>query len=194
MSFNWVFSWSPWRSLSWVMPLLWVFQKNALSTVALCVCPIQSCCQVFLSCRSMFKGDLKKYYLYSLHSLCVSIFELVIWLLHSHHSRTMFWVSCRWCGTHHVPPSTRLLPSTSTHHLGNSLRNKFSTLRSICLNDIFYRSRHRLTSFPLIDRINRLFNIKAYIHTQYIVLGFLGNHWHQWWSPSHLLMLHIIDQ
>ena len=47
--------------LSWVMSLLWVFQKNALSTVALCVCLVQSCCQVFLSCRPMFKGDLKKF-------------------------------------------------------------------------------------------------------------------------------------
>ena len=109
--------------LSWIMSLLWVFQKNALSTVALCVCPIYSCCQVFLSCFPMFKGDLKKFYLCSLHSLCVSIFESFLWLLHSHNSRTMFRVSCRRCGTHHGPPSTRLFSLTSTHHTGNSLRN-----------------------------------------------------------------------
>ena len=132
--------------LSWAMSILWVFQKNSLSTVALCVCPVQSCCQVFLSCRPMFKGDLKKFYLCSLHSLCVSIFESVIWLLHSHHSRTMFRVSCHRCGTHHGPPSMRLFPSTSAHHPRNSLRNEFSTLISICLNDIFSFSQHSFTS------------------------------------------------
>ena len=84
-------------------------------------------------------------YLCSQNSLYVSTFESVLWLLHSHHSRTMFQVSCHRCGTHHGPPSTRLFLSTSAHHLGNSLRNKFSTLRSVCLNDRFSRSRHRFT-------------------------------------------------
>ena len=77
-----------------------------------------------LSCHPMFKGDPKKFYLCNPHSPCVSIFESSIWLLHSHHSRTMFWVSCRRCGTHHGPPSTRLFLLTLAHHPGNSLRNK----------------------------------------------------------------------
>ena len=77
-----------------------------------------------LLCCLMFKGDLKKFNLYSQHSLCVSTFESVLWLLNSHHSKTMFWVSCRRCGTHHGPPLTRLFLSTSTHLLGISLRNK----------------------------------------------------------------------
>ena len=102
------------------------------STVALCVCPVQSCYQVFLSCCPMFKGDLKKFYLYSLHNFCVSIFESIIWLLHSHHSITMFWVSCCRCGAHHGPPSMRLFPSTSAHHPGNSLRNNIWYLE-ICM-------------------------------------------------------------
>ena len=93
-------------------------------------CPLSHCVSIWsnhatdsLSCCPMFKGDLKKFYLRSLHSLCVNIFESVIWLLYSHHSKTMFRVSCHRCGTHHGPPSMRLLPSTSAHHPGNSLRN-----------------------------------------------------------------------
>ena len=148
---------------------------------------------ILVSCRPMFKGNLNKSYLCSQHSLCSSTFELVLWLLHSHHSRTMFQVSCRRCGTHHGPPSMRLCPSTSVHHLGNSLRNKnlvpwdlYALMAdSLALN---IGSHH----WPLIDRINWVFDIRTSIHTQYIVLGYLGNHWHQWWSPSHLLTVHII--
>ena len=132
--------------LSWVMSLLWVFQKNALSTVALCAMSGLVMLPRLLSCHPMFKGKLNKFYLYSKKSLCVNTFELVLWLLHSHHSRTMFRVSCHRCGTHHGPPSTRLFSSTSAHHPGNSIRNKFSTLRYVCLNDRLSRSRHRFTS------------------------------------------------
>ena len=152
--------------LSWVMSLLWVFQNNAFSTIALCVCPIQSCYQVFFSCRLMFKGNLKKFYLCIPHSLCVSIFESVLWLLHSHHSKTMFQVSCRRCGTHHGPPSTRLFPSTSAHHPGNSLRNKnlvpwdLSALMTDSLA-LDIGSHH----WPLIDRIYWVFDIRKSIHT-----------------------------
>ena len=153
--------------LSWVMPLLWFFQKNALSTVALCVCPVQSCCQVFFSCHLMFKGDLKNFHLYNLHSLSVSIFESVLWLVHSHHSRTMFRVSCHRCGTHHGPPSMILFPSILSHHPGNSFRNKnlipwdlYSLMTdSLALN---IGSHH----WPLIDRIDWVFKIRRSIHTQ----------------------------
>ena len=140
-------SWSPWRStfMSHVTPL-------SLSKECIVHCRMMSLSRSLrlpnlLSCHPMFKGYLKTVYLCSLHSLCVSIFESIIWLLHSHHSITMCWVSCRRCGTHHGPPSTRLFPSTSAHHPGNSLRNKkLSTLRSVCLNDRFSRSRHRFRS------------------------------------------------
>ena len=40
----------------------------------------------------------------------------------------------------------RLFLSTSAHHPRNSLRNKFSTLRSVCLNDRFSRYQQRFTS------------------------------------------------
>ena len=90
--------------------------------------------------------EVEKVYLCSQNSLCVSTFESVLWLPHPHHSRTLFRVSCRRCGIHHGPPSMRLFMSTSAHHPGNSLRNKFSTLRSVCLNDRFSYSRHRFTS------------------------------------------------
>ena len=46
----------------------------------------------------------------------------------------------------------------------------------------------------LIDRFDWVFDIKSSLHTQGIVLGYLGNHWHQWCSPSHLLTIHIIDR
>ena len=123
MSFNWVFSWSPWWStfMSHVIPL-------SLSKDCIVHCHIV--CQSrlvmlpsLLSCRPMFKGDLKKCRLCSPHSLCISILESFIWLLHAHHSITMFWVLCRRCGTHHGLPSMRLFLSTSANHPRNSLRN-----------------------------------------------------------------------
>ena len=94
-----------------------------------------------LLCHPMFKGKLKNFFLYSQNSICVSTFELVLWLLHSHHSKFFFRVSCRRCWTHHGPPSMRLFSSTSPHHPGTSLRNKkLSTLRSVFLNDRFSHS------------------------------------------------------
>ena len=152
--------------LSWVMPLLWVFQKNALSTVILFVCLLVMLPSL-LSSRLMFKGKLKKFYLCSQNSLSVSTFESILWLLHSHHSRTMFRVLCHRCGTHHGPPSTRLFPSTSAHHLGNSLRNKnlvpwdlYALMTDSLALDI--GSNHR----PLIDRIDWVFDARTSIHTQ----------------------------
>ena len=45
----------------------------------------------------------------------------------------------------------------------------------------------------LIERYHRLFNSKSFIHTWRDVLRYLGNHWHQWWFPSCLLTVYIID-
>ena len=44
-----------------------------------------------------------------------------------------------------------------------------------------------LHHWPLIERFHRLFEFNSLIHTQWIVLEYLGSHWHQWWSPLHLL-------
>ena len=120
-----------------------------------------------LSCRPMFKRKLKKFYLYSWNSLYVSTFESGLWFLHSHNSRTMFWVSCHRFGTHHGPPSTILFPSTSTHHPRNSLRNKnlvpwdlYALMTNSLALDI--GSHH----WPLIHRIEWVFDIKTSIRTQ----------------------------
>ena len=51
------------------------------------------------------------------------------------------------------PPSMRLFLSTSAHNLGISLRNKFSTLRSVCLNDRFSCSRKMFTSLNFVLKI-----------------------------------------
>ena len=119
------------------------------------------------SCHPIFKGKLKKVYLCNQNSLCVSTFESVLWLLHSHHSKTMFRVSCHWCRSHHGPPSMRLFPSTWAHHLGTSLRNKnlvpwdlYALMTDSLALDI--GSHH----WPLIDIIDWVFDIKTSIHTQ----------------------------
>ena len=56
--------------LSWVMSLLWVFQKNALSTVALCVYLVQSCYQVLCCVARCSKGSWRSLPLQSKQSLC----------------------------------------------------------------------------------------------------------------------------
>ena len=131
--------------LSWVIPLLWVFQKNALPIVALCSTSSSQCCQVFGRAARCSKGSWKFTYVIKIAFVSVP-FESVLWLHYLQHSKMLFWVSCHRCGIHHGPPSTRLFLSTSDHHLGISLRNKFSTLIFVCLNDRFSRSRHRFTS------------------------------------------------
>ena len=153
--------------LSWVVSLLWVFSKECIvhhHTVCLSGLVMLPS---LLSCCPMFKGKLKKFYLCSQNSLYVSTFELVLWLSHSHNSRTLFRVSGRRCGIDHGPPLMRLFPSTSAHHPGNSLRNKnlvpwdlYALMTdSLALN---IGSHH----WPLIDRIDWVFDIRTSIHTQ----------------------------
>ena len=74
----------------------------------------------------MFKREtILRVYTCSQNNLFESVtFELVLWLHYLQNSRTLFRVSCRLCGIHHGPPSTRLFLSTSSHHPGISLRNK----------------------------------------------------------------------
>ena len=109
--------------------------------------------------------EIEEFYLCNQNSLRVSTFESVLWLLHSHHSRTMFRVSFRRCGTHHGPPSMRLFSSTSAHHMGNSLRKKNLVpwdLYALMIDSLALDigSHH----WPLIDRIDWVFNIKTSIH------------------------------
>ena len=129
------------------MPLLWFFQRIH--------CPLLHCvppCQVNAAKSLVVPPYVQKGNCFeSLHlqskQIFVSVtFESVLWLHPTQNSSTLFWFSCRRCGIHHYPPSMRLFLLTSAHHLGISLRNKFSTLRSVCLNDRFSLSRHRFTS------------------------------------------------
>ena len=119
-----------------------------------------------LSCRPMFKGKLKKFYFCSQNSLCFNTFGSVLWLPYSHHSRTVFWVSCHECGTHHGPPSTRLFPSTSTHLPRNSLRKKKLVpwdLYALMIDSLALDigSYH----WPLIEIIDWVFDIRKPIRT-----------------------------
>ena len=47
--------------------------------------------------------EVEKVYLYSQNNFCVSNFESVLWLPHSHHSKNLFRVLCHRCGIHHGP-------------------------------------------------------------------------------------------
>ena len=97
ISINWVFSWSPWWStfMSHVTPLSLskecIVHRHTVCLSGLVMLPS------LLSCCSMFKGKLKKFYLCSQNNLCISTFESDLWLLYSHHSRTLFQVLCGWC-------------------------------------------------------------------------------------------------
>jgi len=53
----------------------------------------------------------------------------------------------------------------------------------------FFVFDYGLTSLALGWRIPSMFNSRSFIHTWWIVLWHLGNHRHQWWSSSHLLMI-----
>ena len=161
-----VFSWFPWRSnfMSHVTPLS--LSKECIVHYHIMCLSRPFMLPSILSCHPIFKGKLKKFYICGENSLCVSIFESVLWLLHSHHSRTMFRVSCHRCGTHHGPPSTRLFSSTSAHYPGNSLRNK-----NLVPWDLYALMTYSLAldigshHWPLIDRINWVFDIRTSIHT-----------------------------
>ena len=115
---------------------------------------LSRCCQVFCLATQCSKGSWK--FTYAIEIAFVSVtFELVLWLHYLQYSRTLFWVSCRRCGIHHGPPSTRLFLSTSYHHLGISLRNK-----KIVPWDLYASMTYPLTfdigshHWPLIERFN----------------------------------------
>ena len=90
--------------------------------------------------------EVKKVYLCSQNSLCVSTFESVLWLLHSHYSRTMF--------EFHVVDVGFIMALLQREYSYRHqliiqeivLEKNFSTLRSVCLNDKFSHSQNRFTS------------------------------------------------
>ena len=106
---------------------------------------IESMLPSILSCLLMFKAKFESLPIQVKTTFMSVPFELVLWLHYLQHFRSLFQVSCHWCGIHHVPPSTRLFLSTSAHHPRNSFRNKFSTLISACLNEKYSLSQHRFT-------------------------------------------------
>ena len=139
-SVNWVFS----LSLSWSTFMRhatpFSLSNNALSIVASCSASSSQCYQVFCRVTQCLKRSWK--FTSAVKTTFVSIlFESVLWLYYLQHSRTLVQVSYRRCGIHHGPPSMRLFLSTSAHHPGISIKNKFSTLISVCLTDRFSHSQ-----------------------------------------------------
>ena len=137
-------------------------------------CPLSHCVSILSSNATKscvlspdVQREVEEFYLYSQNNLCVGTFESILWLLHSHHSRTVLWLSCHRWGTHHGPPSTRLFPSTSAHHPGTSIRNK-----NLVRWDLYALMTYSLAlnigshHWPLIDRIDWVFDIRTSIHTQ----------------------------
>ena len=163
-SVNWVINLSPSRStfMSHVTPLS--LSKNTLSTITLCSTSWSQYCQVFYRVARCSKGSWK--FTSAIKTTFVSVpFELVLWLNHLQHSKTLFWVLCRRCGIHHGPPSTRLFLSTPAHHLWISLRNKLVPLglyASMIDSLTFDIDSHH---WPLIEIFDWVFDIKSSIHT-----------------------------
>ena len=89
-------------------------------------------------------------------------FESVLWLHHTQNSRTLFQVLCHCYGIHHGPPSARLFLSTSTHHLGISLRNIVVPSNVYALMAYFLAFNNRFTSYKF-DR-----NIQSSVRHQII--------------------------
>ena len=148
--------------LSWVMSLLWVFQRMhcMLLHYVLVSAWFSQCCQVFCHVTWCSKGSWK--FTFAIKTTFVLVpFESVLWLWCSQHSRTLFWVSCRRCGIHHGLSSMRLFLSTSDHHLRISPRNK-----NIVHWDLYTLMKYSLTlgigshHRPWIKIFNWLFDTK----------------------------------
>ena len=128
--------------------------KNALSIVTLCSALSSQCCQAFGRVALCSKGKLSWEFTHAVKiNFCVSYFWVIpmVTSYSKFHNFVPSFVSSMWDSS--CPSSMRLFLSTSAHHLGISLRNNFSTLRYICLNDIFSRSRHRFTSLTFDQNI-----------------------------------------
>ena len=104
--------------------------------------------QVFLSCCPMFKGDLKKFYLCSLHNLLVSVFLSQSYGYYIHIIPNL----CSKFRVVNVGLIMALLRRdySRRHHIiirEIVLETKLSTLRFVCLNDRFSHSRHMFISW-----------------------------------------------
>ena len=103
-------------------------------------------------------------------------------------------VSCRWWKIHHGPHSTTLFMSSSTPYPGIRIRSQVNYLGLACVNGrlpcFHCMSLHH---WLLIQRCHQVFESNSFIHIRWYVLRYLGNHWNQWWLPSHLLTVYIID-
>ena len=144
---NWVFNWRAIQStyMSHVTPLSLLERMHFLHSYHVYVWSNQ-CFQFYKLCFPMFKVKLKRFTsAVKTASMSVLLSQSYGYLIHII-PELLFHISCRRCRIHHGSPSTRLFLSTSAHHPRNSLRNKFSTFRSVCLNNIFSHSRHRFTS------------------------------------------------
>ena len=190
-SVNWVFilslSWSTFMSHVTLLSL----SNNALSIIVLFSTSLSQCCQVYCHATRCSKGSLKftsavkttfvsvllsqsdGYIIYNIPELCskfrvvdVGFIMALLWLDYS----------CR-----HQLKIQELFLETSLVPW-----DLYASMTDSLALDI--GSHH----WPLIKRFDWVFDIKKSIHTQYIVLWYLGNHWHQWWSPLHLLTVHII--
>ena len=73
------------------------------------------------------------------------------------------------------------------------LETKTSNLRLHSLMVGYLDFNTSLHYFLLIEGSHRVFDSKSFIHIWWYVLRYLGNHWHQWLFPSHLLTVYIND-
>ena len=135
-----------------------------------------------------------RFYICSQNYLCVSYLWVIPMVTSYSNSRNLFWVLCHWCGIHHGPPSMRLFMLTLSHRPGISLTKKIvhSDLYASMIDTLSFEIG--LHHQPLIKIFNQMFDIKSSIHIRGIIIEYLGNHQHQWWYPSHLLTVLIIDR
>ena len=93
-------------------------------------------------------------------------------------NQTLLLISCHWWGIHQGPPVTSLVPSTSAHYPGLRLRNHLVPWSLHASMASFSLSTVGLHYWPLIERFRRVFDISSFIHSRWIVLSYLGGHWH----------------
>ena len=145
----------------------------------------------FCCCASVFKG-----------SICLESQSSQIFCFNTRVSPCLFdpsiyifvLVSCHWWGIHQGPPSTSMFVSTSTHYPGTRLRNQLVPWDLHASMAGIFTSDSGFTSLTPDRMIPWIFDFNSSSHIRWNVLGYLWNHWHQWWFPSHLLTVYLIDR
>ena len=102
-------------------------------------------------------------------------------------------VSCRCWGIHHGHPSMNLLLLTSTPYPGIRLRNQDKYLGPACLNGRLPCFQHEFTSLTLDWNISSIVWLQVLYSHSMVCTKIPWESLHQWWSPSHLLTVYIID-